>query len=223
MLSANGAVVYDVVENKKIYEDCMDCDMVLSILYKLREIDIMADVFIDGVGYVERESLLYNIQYAISEPVRQYILKTRIPVDNLPEFIKNKKKSIQKMTINFRTLEDGTLYKKEEVLKVLEPYTQLAVVSGLATNLEVTNQSATKGNGLLALGKILGIEKEYIMACGDSGNDREMLRTVGLGVAMENATLDVLEVADFVTKSNEEDGVACAIEHFVLKSLDIHE
>ncbi len=220
-LSANGAVIYDILEEKKLYEDCMDFEMVLSILSKLKEIDIMADVFIEGVGYVEREILAYNIQYAPSEELREYLLKTRNPVDDLLSFVASKKQPIQKMTINFRTMEDGTLCGKEAVLNVLASYTQLSVVSGMPTNLEVTKHTATKGNGLLVLGKLLGIEKDSIMACGDSGNDREMLRTVGLGVAMGNATPDVLEVADFVTTSNEEDGVACAIEHFVLKSLDV--
>lgn len=222
-LSANGAVIYDIIEEKKLYEDCMDFEMVLSILSKLKDIDIMADVFIEGIGYVEREILAYNIQYAPSEEVREYLLKTRNPVDDLLAFVASKKQPIQKMTINFRTMQDGTLFGKEEVLKVLDSYTQLSVVSGIPTNLEVTKHTATKGNGLVVLGKMLGIEKDNIMACGDSGNDREMLKTVGVGVAMGNATPDVLEVADFVTTSNEEDGVACAIEHFVLKSLDVCE
>lgn len=222
-LSANGAAIYNLRENKKIYEECMDYRMVVSVLEKVRNLPIMADVFIDGVGYVEQESLEQSLKYMDSEEIREYIRKTRTPVDNLIDYIQKKKQSIQKMTINFRKMEDGRLEGKEAVLEALIPYETLAVVSGIATNLEITNKAATKGNGLIALGKQLGIDKEYIMACGDSGNDREMLKMVGFGVAMKNSTNDVIEVADFVTKSNEEDGVACVIEDFVLKSLDVAE
>ena len=54
------------------------------------------------------------------------------------------------------------------------------------------------------------------MACGDGMNDLEMIREVGLGVAMANAVQEVKDAADFVTDSNEKDGVAKAIEMFAL-------
>ncbi|MFA9463231.1 MAG: Cof-type HAD-IIB family hydrolase [Velocimicrobium sp.] len=223
VLSANGAVIYDLVEEKKLYEDCMDYELVLPILHQLKKTESMVDVFIDGVGYVERENFLHNIKYTTNDAAREYLIKTRNPVDNLIEFVTYKKKNIEKITINFRVLKDGTLHGKEEVLHILEAYHNFAIVSGVPTNLEITKKTATKGNGLLVLGQLLGIEKNSIMAVGDSGNDIEMLQVVGLGVAMENSTQDVIEVADFVTKSNEEDGVACAIEHFVLNSFEICE
>ena len=73
-----------------------------------------------------------------------------------------------------------------------------------------------KGKGLLELGKILGISRDEIMACGDGDNDIVMLQEVGFGVAMENADIEVNEAADYVTESNDEDGVAKAIARFVL-------
>lgn len=78
--------------------------------------------------------------------------------------------------------------------------------------MELTNRTATKGNALLKLGELFGIPREQIMAIGDSGNDYAMLKAAGIGVAMENAEKEVLEAADFITKSNEEDGVAYAVK-----------
>ena len=69
---------------------------------------------------------------------------------------------------------------------------------------------------MLGLGELLGLEKNQVMACGDSENDLEMLRAVGLGVAMANAALEIRSQADVVTASNDEDGVALALERFVL-------
>lgn len=53
------------------------------------------------------------------------------------------------------------------------------------------------------------------MAIGDTQNDLDILQTAAVGVAMGNASDDVRDIADFVTLTNEEDGVAHALEHFV--------
>ena len=58
--------------------------------------------------------------------------------------------------------------------------------------------------------------REEIMACGDGLNDLQMLREVGFAVAMANGAEEVKAAADYITVSNEEDGVAKAIEKFVL-------
>ena len=54
------------------------------------------------------------------------------------------------------------------------------------------------------------------MACGDSGNDFSLIEKVGLGIAMGNADEKLKEIASYVTSSNEENGVAFAIEKFAL-------
>lgn len=66
------------------------------------------------------------------------------------------------------------------------------------------------------LGKILGIEREEIMAFGDGRNDTAMLQEAGLGIAMSNAVEEAKAAADEVTLSNDEEGVAAAIEKYVL-------
>ena len=64
---------------------------------------------------------------------------------------------------------------------------------------------------------MLGIKRGEIMAFGDGDNDIVMLKEVGIGVAMANAEAKVKEAADYITMSNEEDGVAEAIEKMVLR------
>ncbi|MSS63580.1 Cof-type HAD-IIB family hydrolase [Velocimicrobium porci] len=216
-LTANGAAIYNTKTKECIYHDCMEYETCASIIHVLDQYDVMADVFIDGMGYVEKKKQDRNMEYAMPQAVRKYILSTRKTVDCLEQFILDDKRGIEKITVNFKTNTDGSLHCLKEVKQELEKFSGLAVVSGVSTNLEITRQSATKGNGLIVLGNLLGIDKEEIMACGDSGNDREMLKAVGFGVAMENATADVKEVADYITKSNTEDGVAYAIETFVLE------
>lgn len=73
------------------------------------------------------------------------------------------------------------------------------------------------GGKHVAIQKIMeyyGYKKDEIMAFGDGGNDKTMLMTAGVGVAMGNANEDVKEIADYVTTSVDEDGILNALRHF---------
>ena len=76
----------------------------------------------------------------------------------------------------------------------------------------------TKAFALERLAKQLDVNPQEIMAIGDANNDIEMLEYAGLGVAMGNASDYVKSLADAVTDSCEENGVAAAIEKFILNS-----
>lgn len=84
--------------------------------------------------------------------------------------------------------------------------------------LEIVPQNVEKGRALDVLLQKLGITREELIACGDGLNDISMLRYAGLGVAMENAYPQVKECAQFIAKSNDEDGVAQVIAKFILNS-----
>lgn len=82
--------------------------------------------------------------------------------------------------------------------------------------LEVMPLGIKKSAGLQKLMDVLGIDRSELIACGDANNDLPMMEIAGLSVAMENAYENVKQVADYVTKSNNDDGVAYAIKKFVL-------
>jgi len=85
------------------------------------------------------------------------------------------------------------------------------------TLLDILNPSASKGAGVAAAAAELGVDREEIMAIGDNYNDLEMLLFAGVGVVMANAPLSLREIAGLhPTASNREDGVALAIEQFIL-------
>ncbi len=84
--------------------------------------------------------------------------------------------------------------------------------------LEFYNKNASKGDAVLNYAKSLGIKQEEIICIGDGMNDISMIEMAGLGVAMDNACDELKSIANFVTKSNDEDGVAYVIEKFVLNN-----
>lgn len=81
---------------------------------------------------------------------------------------------------------------------------------------EFTHPEATKGNAVKKLAEQLGIKREEVMTIGDNGNDFSMIEYAGLGVAMENAIPELKEIANYITLSNNEHGVAHVIQKFVL-------
>jgi len=82
--------------------------------------------------------------------------------------------------------------------------------------LAITAEEATKVRALAELCRELHVDASHVLAIGDSRNDVPMLGWSGIGVAMGNALPEVIEAAPYVTGTNDEDGVARAIERFVL-------
>ena len=105
----------------------------------------------------------------------------------------------------------------EEAIKkipqaIFEKYT---VVRSAPFFLEFLNKASSKGTGVKALTEYLHIKQEEVICIGDAGNDLDMIQFAGLGVAMGNAFDEVKEAADYITKNNDEDGVAHVIEKFI--------
>ncbi len=81
--------------------------------------------------------------------------------------------------------------------------------------MEITPPGVDKAFGLEQLLRYTGISREELICCGDGYNDISMLQFAGLGVAMENARDEVKAVADIITETNDNDGVACIVENYM--------
>jgi len=113
---------------------------------------------------------------------------------------------------------------KEEKLAILEKELaeyykgKMSIYRSEPFFLEVLPLGIEKARQLAFLLNHLGMKKEELMVCGDGYNDLGMIEYAGLGIAMSNAQVVVKEAADYITLSNEEDGVAAAVKKFI--SLD---
>lgn len=97
-----------------------------------------------------------------------------------------------------------------------EVFNKYTVVRSTPFYLEFINKSVNKGVGVAALAEKLSIKQEEIICIGDAGNDIHMIKYAGLGVAMGNAFPEVKKAANFVTKTNNQDGVAYVFNKFIL-------
>src|SRR3712207_9057504 len=102
----------------------------------------------------------------------------------------------------------------------LFPYTTLfrSVVSSLGDNFEIMNKGVSKGRGVQELAEFYGLTKDEVICIGDGENDLSMIEYAGLGIAMGNAPNFIKEKANYITDTNDNDGVAKAIEKLDRKS-----
>lgn len=213
-ITTNGSAIYEIESGKCLFEEAMDEDIILPILDFLLTKNIHMDAFIGGKGYTPVQCVAAGQKLANPPALKHYILNTRVRVDNLPLFIHENQLKVQKMTLNFYP--EGDIFKdREEVRKYLESNPAVTTVSGGYNNLEFTRADVNKGVGLQKMAQLLDIPVAQTMAVGDTENDLAIIRAAGVGVAMGNATAAVKSAADYITTSNDEDGVAAAIAHFL--------
>ncbi len=210
-LTANGARILDMQKQKVVYKNLLSGEIAEKVIDILKRHHAIHEFFVDGVGYMNEDGLKNVYAYFEDPHMAEYLQSTRITVKDVKEKLQAMKCEVDKLQGIFRNQKD-----KQEALEELNTLSGIVVTAAMDNNLEINKEGTNKGLGLLQLGKSLGISREEIMACGDGGNDVEMLKEVGFAIAMANAYDPVKTAADFVTVSNDEDGVAKAIERFVL-------
>ncbi|TDF98882.1 Cof-type HAD-IIB family hydrolase [Paenibacillus piri] len=106
--------------------------------------------------------------------------------------------------------------KLEAIRSRLASWDALELTNSHPFNIEINPKGINKASGIRQVCGLLGIDMSQVIAMGDSLNDESMIRAAGLGVAMGNAQDEVKRLADVVTETNEEHGVARIIERYVL-------
>ena len=106
----------------------------------------------------------------------------------------------------------------EEVRKAIEKSDSLSAVSSDINYLDINIKNVNKSSGVKSLAKYIDVELSEVICIGDNENDIDMIKDVGLGVAMANACEELLEVCDYVTTSNDECGVAKVVKDYIIES-----
>lgn len=212
VISSNGAHINYLPEDKIIYSNCISEEAASAVGKLLSENeDYPIEVFTGGKAYID-EDVFKNLKANGSDYMNvEYISKTRKPVPGIYDFLLNHKKNIENINIHFRDLTD-----KERFWQVLLKQKDITVTSSFIHNIEIGGSTTSKATAIAELCKRLNVLQENVMACGDSPNDGAMIKAAGIGVAMGNADQSIKDIADFITLSNTEDGVAYAVKKFVL-------
>lgn len=207
LLSYNGGKIVDCKTGETIYEKDVPQDLVPVIIRMIRDAGM--------------EAISYQDQYVLLEHV------DRLWFDRESAVCRMEYKEVPDLAsyVTFPVVKLMACGAPERIL-ALEEQAKAAIGSRVDIfrsedfYLEFVAKGIDKAATLEVLLKRLGLNRENLMACGDSYNDISMVKYAGLGVAMANSVPEVLEAAGAVTKSNDEDGVAQAIYRYILEKSD---
>ncbi len=211
-ITSNGAAVLDLRTGGAIFTDLMTREQTGRLLSFLCPTGFLVEAYADGVSYSDREALAGMLRMAPPQWLAELTLKSQTVVDNLPAFAREHRLCLEKVNMPYLPAEA-----RRRIGHTVTAMPGFSVCSAMKINLEINTASCSKGNALEHLCSLLSIPASQVMAIGDGENDISMLRWAGLGIAMGNADRQVLEAADAVSDANDADGVALAVEQYVLR------
>ncbi len=209
VIHSNGAVVLDRKTGKRIL-NCISGSLVRKILDILHSFKthityrLNGECFVDERFQDEASWNYYNVCQAHRTVVRDFAVY-------LADF---DKKSYAADNVEVFAAFFHDYSEKLACIRELEKEPLLRVVELDENNIEVVSASAGKGNALIALSELLGIDISETMSLGDSGNDISITQTAGLGLAMANAAESLKNLADGIICTNDEHAIAYVIEHY---------
>ncbi len=226
-IAGNGALIYDIKKDEIIYEKYMTKQKVLEIIKICEENSISYNVYTDKT--ILATALKYNVLYYHKENLKkEENKKTNISiVENMYEYVKDmQEEKFLKITIcdESQSIFQSIIRKLRQIdeievldvshmsRKVIRQGTEDVPIEYYYTEISLAN--VDKWNAIEFLMQRLEISKEEIIAIGDNVNDKKMIENAGLGIAMKGSTPIVLDVANYITDTNNEDGVANALEKF---------
>lgn len=211
-ICCNGTYLYDYRQRRALVSNPLPRQDALRLLELVRKHDIYTMIYVDDFMAYESECKHLNI-----------LLKWSA---KLPEAVRPR---IDRVHSFERMLEEiGTIWKfaaSGDDLPALSVFaSDLEQSLGLScewsahNRLDIASAGNTKGSRLACWIAGQGIAREEVIAFGDQQNDMEMLRLAGMGVAMGNSRGEVQACADWITGSNDSDGIADALRRFILTS-----
>lgn len=227
-ICGNGTLIYDLQNEKIIYDSFMEKQKVLDIIKICEENSIYYNIYTENE--VIAKSLNYNILFYDKENSKKPIEKrTNINiVQDVYKYIEQKNDvSILKMTIcdSNKTIFGGIIKTIKTIPKIdvleIEHMSRKIIKDGTDEipieyyYTEIARQNTNKWTAIEYLMKELNIKQEEIMAIGDNANDKEMVINAGLGVAMGDSMLSVNKIGDVFVSNNNENGVAEAINKYI--------
>ena len=201
ILSFNGSIITDCKTNENIFEASLEKED-LHLMY-------------DFAKKHNTHILTYINDEIISETESEYI-DVEVDLTKMPHrVVKSFKEYVNCGAVKCMLLSEPTYLKEVEKELKKEYGDKYSIAISKPFFLEVTKLGIDKGVAIKKLAENLKISIDEVIAVGDSFNDLPMLKVAGLSVAVDNANDEIKKQVDFITKSNNDGGMAYLIEKFI--------
>lgn len=203
ILAFNGAKVINCKSKEVIFQNTIPVDLIPHIYQAAIE---------EKVGIISYDDTSIITSSKIDEYIEKESKINHMPIKTVDDFV-----SYINFPINKCLMTGEPNYLAEVEKRMKERFgDKLSVYRSEPFFLEIMPQNIDKANSLERLLDTLHMSKEQMISCGDGYNDITMIQYAGKGVAMGNAHKEIQEIADYVTLTNDEDGVAHVIDKFML-------
>ena len=210
-ITSNGAAVYEIKDKKCLRSYKLTAESVKTILELTKDMPVTYEAFIEGRAYAGSEYIHNPVKFGATKEAIHYIQTTRTLIDDITGFIRQHVDELDSMDI---IVKDADM--KERVCDAIYKETQdVYITSSVKQLVEISYKDAGKKSGVKFLADRLGVSKEEIAAFGDADNDKDMIEYAGYGIAVANASTSLKEKADYITLSNDEDGIAYAFANIL--------
>jgi Cof subfamily protein (haloacid dehalogenase superfamily) len=205
IITCNGALTKCSITGKVYDMKKIDSEHTIEILRYCEEEGLSVSIYDDDEIFIDKDSDNIEIHEQIDA------VEPKI-VDDLKEVAVG---SVIKIMFNSRDKHKLDFHAR----RLYEMYKdKLNFYFSLPYFVEIVNKDANKSNALKSLSSSMNINQQEIIAIGDNFNDLDMIKYAGLGVVMGNAPQYMKDEADFVTRSNDDDGVRYVLEKFILET-----
>lgn len=208
VISSNGSLVVDLKENRELSSAYIDSETACDILKKLRRHLILTAIHMNRDFYVNGIILYFGVKSVLKKDATGLKISHR-----LSHLVKKEGVTVEEFQLFYR----GEKY-RDIISDIIAPHKDIcaAFSDGYA---ELFHRDGTKGTALLRLASQLGISPDEIVCIGDEENDISMFEAAGHPYAMGNAIDKIKALAEKVLPTNDEDGVAFAINEIIGGSL----
>ncbi|WP_226666560.1 Cof-type HAD-IIB family hydrolase [Metabacillus litoralis] len=202
ILSFNGGKIINCKTNEEMFSSALSPEAMKQLFTISRREGVFIHTYVGDEIITEDENPYTTIESEL----------TGLPIKIVNSFVDEVKVPVVKALMVDH--QDKLKLVEEKLQNELEDF---SVMRSKPFFLEFTEKGVTKGTSLDQLIKSCDIKREEVIAIGDSYNDLSMIEFAGLGVAMGNAPEDIKKIANFVTDTNMNDGVAKVVEEFILQ------
>jgi Cof subfamily protein (haloacid dehalogenase superfamily) len=213
VVASNGAYIREKDRNEIIYEKNLDPDKALKIAGMAERYGFYPHIFTADTIYTKKIihfSENYN-RWNQTSP-EEYKSKINV-VDDFEAAIGECRDRLLKVAVMTDDIENLQRLRREITESV-----EISIMSSYYNSFEAMEAGVSKGSAVKYLADYFGFSTEEVICIGDNENDLSMIEYAGLGVAMGNSEENLKEIADYITETNDNDGVAAVIEKFILNS-----
>lgn len=214
LITSNGAAVYRLPGEEAVYRRLIPNKTARAVQRVLDDYDLYLEYYrnggaITGRGYPEHAVERFHFPaYKLHFTEKDYQL-----VEEFAPYLAESGLCPEKINLPF-VPEDL----RDELWQRLSAIEGLKLTSSIPDNIEINAAAANKGDALLWVAGQLGVSPEETMAIGDNGNDVPMLQAAGCSVCVGDGSAEAKAAARYVTAPHEEDGLARAVEQYILNA-----